>query len=62
MLTLTLAAGWPDDLEKNCPILWKVAQTVAKNNAKLETIWNGLFRWKCNKFVAQGIAILGLFL
>ncbi len=33
-------SGWPDDLEKNCPIFWKVAKTVDKqNNAKLETIF-----------------------
>ena len=52
-----MVAGWPDDLEKNCPIFWKVAKTVAKrNNAKSETI----FRWKCNKFVAQDIDIIAL--
>ncbi len=29
--------GWPDDLEKNCRIFWKVAKSVAKqNNAKLQ--------------------------
>jgi hypothetical protein len=47
--------------EKNCPIFWKVAKTVAKqNNAKLETILNGLFRQKCNKFVAQGFGAISL--
>ncbi len=62
MLTLTLGAGWSDDLEKNAQFFEKLPKQLPKNNAKLETIWNGLFRWKCNKFVAQGIAIFGLFL
>ncbi len=30
-----LLAGWPDELETNRPIFWKVAK---QNNAKLETI------------------------
>jgi hypothetical protein len=61
--SITFQVGWPDDLEKIAQFFWKVAQTVAKqNNAKLETILNGLFRWKFIKFVAQGIAIFGLFL
>ncbi len=51
--------GWPDDLENIRPILWKVAKTVAKTQ---NMILNSLFQWKYNKFVAQGIAILGLLL
>ncbi len=55
----TRATRW---VGKNHPIFWKVAKTVAKQNtAKLETILKWLFRWKCNKFVAQGIAILAYF-
>jgi hypothetical protein len=48
-------------LEKNCPIFLKVAKTFAKpNNAKMQTVFlKNLFRRKSNKFVAQGIAILG---
>ncbi len=46
---------------KNCPIFLKVAKTVAKPNiAKIQTMFlSNLFKWKCNKYVAQGIAVLG---
>jgi hypothetical protein len=51
-------AGWPDDSEKNRPIFWKVAKTVAKpNNAKIQNLLLYiLFRWKCYELVAQDIA------
>ncbi len=49
--------GWPDDSEKNHPIFWKVAKTVAKpNNAKLQNLLlNTLFWWHCYELVAQDI-------
>ena len=49
---------------KNCPIFWKVAKTVAKpNNAKIQTMFlNIFFRRKCYKFVAQGGAIPSMIL
>ncbi len=42
---------WPDDLEKNRPIFWKVAKTVAKPTiAKIQIVFlNSLFRWKYKK-------------
>ncbi len=48
---------------KNCPIFWKVAQTVSKqNDAKiLNMFFKRLCSQKCYKFASQGIAILGLF-
>jgi hypothetical protein len=51
-------------LEKIRPILWKIAKTIAKpNNSKIQTMFlYCLFWWKCNKFVAQGVTIFGLFL
>jgi hypothetical protein len=56
-------AGWPDDSEKNRPIFWKVAKTVAKtNNAKVQNLLLYiLFWWKCYELVAQDINIFGTY-
>ncbi len=33
-------AGWPDELEKIRPTVWKMAKTVAKpNNAKIQNMF-----------------------
>ncbi len=45
---------------KKSPNFWKVAKTIAKpNNAQIYMFLNSLFRWKCSKFVAQGVTIFG---
>ncbi len=48
---------------KNRPIFWKVAKTVAKPiDAKIQTMFlTRLCLPKCYKFVSQGIVILGIF-
>ncbi len=49
--------GRPENWKKIHPIFLKVAKRVAKlSNFRIQTM---LFRWKCNKFAAQGFTIFG---
>jgi hypothetical protein len=61
---LAPSSGWPDDLEKNRPIFWKLAKTAVKpNSARIQKhFWTAYLGEKCNKFEAQGTAIFGHFI